>query len=177
MKALDSKTLQRFLKLAAERLRGGWALIGGTVLPALNVDHRATTDIDVVGLDNPTQADTLKLMQLAEDLGLPIESINQAGAHFLLKIPQYSRHLVPLRKGKSATIYRPDAWLYCRLKISRFSESDLADCVEYLKLLSRLKEPWDAAELRKLVLSEAKKAASSEEKTKRFERLLQAISG
>ena len=83
MKGLDHKVMKKFLKLAGARLSGDWVLLGGTLLPALGVDHRVTIDIDLAHKDQDG-SQTLELMQIAEDLGLPVETINQAGAFFPL---------------------------------------------------------------------------------------------
>lgn len=48
MKSLDTKLLKEFLKRAGERLHGDWLLVGGTLLPAVGIDSRSTTDIDLV---------------------------------------------------------------------------------------------------------------------------------
>ena len=98
MKALDASLLKKFLKAAGDQLTGEWVLVGGTVLPALNVDVRSTTDIDFVGLPVDTTREQLKLMQIAEDLGLPIESINQASAYFISKISGFEKSLVLLHQ-------------------------------------------------------------------------------
>lgn len=133
MKTLDRKLLKKFLKLAGEHLTGRWILVGGTILPILGINHRSTTDIDLVGLGKEEQAQSLKLMELAEKLDLPIETINQAASYFVRKVPAYEEHLVILHKGKHCTIYRPDLWLYIYLKTQRLTDSDLQDCVEYIK--------------------------------------------
>lgn len=132
MKALNQHTLQAFINLAGDRLNGEWVLIGGTILPLLGIDHRVTTDIDFIKITTSSTVDTLKLMELAEELELPIECINQAGALYLSRIPNYQNSLVLLHRGKSATIYRPDAFLYLVLKLKRLSETDLLDCIQWL---------------------------------------------
>jgi hypothetical protein len=133
MKPLTKEILQKFLQQARTHLKGEWVLIGGTLLPLLGLDYRSTTDIDLVGLSAREQGQALSLMELAERLGLPVETINQAGAHFLNKIPRFKNHLILLEKGLSAKIYRPDLYLYVALKIQRLSESDMNDCLKYLE--------------------------------------------
>ena len=85
MKALDSKLLRSFLKEATSKLKGEWILIGGTLLPAVGLDVRSTVDIDIVNLD-PDSDQALKLMELAEQLGLGVETINQAAAFYVHKL-------------------------------------------------------------------------------------------
>ncbi len=103
MKPLDYKILQRFLKSVGDHLTGDWVIIGGTVLPLLGVDFRSTVDIDIVHLQREqSNQQLLELMSLTEKLGLPIETINQAGALFLHRIPHFQEHLVSLHRGKEA---------------------------------------------------------------------------
>lgn len=174
MSLLDIRKLTSFLKLAGERLSGDWVLIGGTVLPALNEEYRATTDIDVVGLNNPDQAATLQLMDIASELELPVESINQAGAYFLMKIPDFEKHLVLLHQGKRASIYRPDVLLYIQLKVGRLTETDLSDCLQYIRVAATRKESWDIKAARKL-LTQAIKNEGPGERLNRLRKLDSAI--
>ena len=78
MNSLDSKLLKQFLTLATQQLRGRWLLVGGTLLPAVGIDTRSTVDIDLVGLGDKEKLQNLELMKIAEQLGLSVESINQA---------------------------------------------------------------------------------------------------
>lgn len=133
MKKLTTKLLKRFLDLAARRLDGEWVLMGGTVLPVLGCDYRSTTDIDFAPVGAQTNEQTIQVMEICEELGLPVETINSAGGFFLKKISKFKDHLVLLRAEK-ARIYRPSAGLFVQLKLARLSESDLQDCLEMLKL-------------------------------------------
>ena len=131
---INSKLMNKFLKKALNSLDGDWIIIGGTLLPMMGIDHRVTIDIDIINLDFKSSTnETIQLMEIAESLKLPIESINQAGAYFLSKIDNLKEHLVLLDKSKKCRIYRPDAYLYIRLKIARMSESDLSDCLIFIK--------------------------------------------
>src|SRR4051812_21477644 len=123
MKPVTRKVLKKLIQLAGDRLEGKWVLLGGTLLPALGVEYRVTTDIDLVGLGASEQAQTLALMGLSEELGLPVETINQAAGYFLMKLRPFDEHLLILHKGKKAEIYRPDLFLFLMLKIARFSET------------------------------------------------------
>lgn len=134
MKKINSALMKKFIDLASKRLTGDWLILGGTVLPVLGVDHRATVDVDLVGDDGiASQEQMLKLMEIAEELGLPVEAINSAGAHFLRKIAGHRAHWIELKKGPGATIYRPDLVLFLQLKIGRLSDTDLEDCLAFLK--------------------------------------------
>lgn len=115
---LNTQLLKKFLKLAGDSLKGDWLLVGGTLLPAVGLDIRSTVDIDLVGLGEREAAQSLELMELAEKLGLGVETINQAAAFFVHKAGYKKADLLTLYKGKSATIYRPSILLYWRLKLS-----------------------------------------------------------
>lgn len=171
MKAIDQKILKKFIKIAGDKLNGRWILIGGTVLPLLGIEHRVTTDIDFVGPATAPQSEVLKLMEIAEQLGLPVESINQAGAYFLRKISGFEKHLVEVHKGKSATIYRPDVTLFLKLKMARLSETDLEDCLQLLKTGEKFEPKEVAANINKEL-----KIASVPDRKQRLQRLLDAVS-
>ena len=143
MTPLDAATLRRFVELAGERLAGDWILIGGAVLTLLGVEHRSTVDIDIVGPDEAANAQTMVLMDIAADLDLPVESVNQAGGWFLRRIDGWRDERVELHRGRGATIHLPSATLYLLLKIERLSETDLADCEERLRLARRRGEALD----------------------------------
>ncbi len=131
---INSKLMKKFMAQALKNLNGQWIIIGGTVLPMMGVDHRPTIDIDFINLEfSDSMEQTLKLMAIVESLDLPVETINQAGAYFLSKISNVNKHLVLLDKSKKCEVYRPDAYLFIKLKITRMSESDLLDCLEFMK--------------------------------------------
>lgn len=149
MTRLDRNVLRRFLKLAGERLEGHWVVIGGCVLPILGIDHRVTVDIDVAGPDGAGMDQTLALLGIAEDLGLPVEAINQAGALFLRRIADWEQNLIEVHRGPSAVIHVPDATLFLMLKVGRLTESDLGDCLAMLKLAHRQCKPIDGERIEK----------------------------
>jgi len=174
MKPLDSKILKKFLTLASDQLTGNWILIGGTLLPALGLDVRSTMDIDFVAEDTESTNQTLLLMGIAEQLKLPVETINQTGAYFLKKIPDYKERLILMKQGKQASIFRPELDLYIELKANRLTETDLQDCFSYLKFCKKKKEKFDS----KKTISFLKKRIRSEkniEKTNRLKALLDQI--
>ena len=131
---LNEKTLKRFLQLASERLTGEWVLLGGTVLPLLGRDYRSTTDIDFVPVGEVSMSENLKIMQICEELGLPIETVNGAAQFFLSRIPHFKNHLILISESVRSKIYRPNLYLFIELKIARLAASDLTDCLEMLKL-------------------------------------------
>ncbi|MEN9723149.1 MAG: hypothetical protein RJB38_1135 [Pseudomonadota bacterium] len=175
MRALDSKLLQKLLRAAAERLDGEWLLIGGTLLPAIGVETRPTVDVDLVSLEKASNEQNLKLMELAESLQLPVETINQAAGYFLQKIGYTQNELILLIQGSRATIYRPSLTLFWKLKIGRLSESDLSDCLEYLKYTRNQGESIDAPGLM-TVLDQALQACLSEsDRAERLKLLKQSL--
>jgi len=160
--------LERFLKLAGERLRGDWVVIGGCVLPLRGVEHRVTLDIDVAGPERAGMKDTLLLLEIAEELGLPVEAINQAGALFLRRIPDWESNLIEIHRGPEAVIHVPDATLFLLLKINRLSEVDLDDCITMLDLARDRREPIDVDRVTQRVTE----ALQSEPSSSRAQRLL-----
>ena len=155
--------LTSFLELAGERLTGNWVVIGGSVMALIGAEYRVTNDIDLSGPITSTQKDTLILMEIAESLGLPIEAINQAGAFFLKQIPGWEKRLIEVHRGKGAIFFRPNATLYLQLKIRRFSETDLLDC---MKMLEKHSQELEFEGVNKLLRMEMKTATGG-----RLERL------
>jgi hypothetical protein len=127
----DKPRIDELLALAAERLDGGWLLIGGAAAAAWFATTRTTEDIDLVGLEG-TSAERLALMNLASDAGIPVEVVNSAADFFVRKIEGWRDELVPLIQGSRATIYRPSATLFMLLKIERLTAVDLDDCLALL---------------------------------------------
>ena len=91
-------------------------------------------DIDMVAINNKqSNSQSIKLMEIAESLGLPVEAINQAGEYFLSKVDGFQDHLILFAESKKCKIYRPDAYLFLKLKLARSSETDLRDCMAFLR--------------------------------------------
>jgi len=171
---IQRKHFSKFLKMAGDRLHGDWIVIGGTVLPLLGIHHRVTLDIDIVGPKESDQEAIFKLMEIAEQIGVPVEAINQAGAYFLHKIKKWESKLVPLYSGSSARIFRPNVTLFLLLKMARLTESDLSDCLEFLRFAKRQKEIPDFPLLKSEMQKLLKKSPSLERK-KRLVRLLETL--
>jgi len=140
---MKKKLIKNVIQKICDRLTGDWILIGGAVLPLLNASDRYTQDIDLVGPKSSIQTETLALMQIAEEEGLPIEAINQAASYFFYKIEGWEKELKLIQKGKKANVYRPTATLYILLKLSRFTESDLEDCLKMIQYAKTIKEKID----------------------------------
>lgn len=136
---LDSKMLKRFVKAALEKLDGDWVILGGTLLPALGLDYRQTVDIDFAPVHAGTNATSIKVMEIAESLGLPVETINASAEFFLKKIKKFQKRLVPLFESKRCRIFRPALGLYLELKLKRASDSDISDCRELIRYVRKQK--------------------------------------
>jgi hypothetical protein len=174
MKPLTPELLGKFLELASDRLEGDWVLLGGTLLPALGHNVRVTVDIDVVSLSSERRpSQSLALMKIAEDLGLPVEAINSAAEYFLSKQTDFEKELVVLHAGKKARILRPNAFLYLRLKIERMTESDLIDCLSLLRFERDSLTEEQAAVIRQRLKFEIEKKDS---RKKRLTSLLEKLS-
>jgi hypothetical protein len=170
MKPLTPALLGKFLELASDRLEGDWVLLGGTLLPALGHNVRATVDIDVVSLSSERrQSQSLALMKIVEDLGLPVEAINGAAEYFLLKQADFLNELVLLQSGKKGRILRPNTFLYLRLKMQRMTESDLMDCQALLRLEKNSLTEAQHSTLQRLLQAEILKKDS---RKKRLQSLL-----
>ncbi len=174
MSGLDAPTLERFVRLAGERLRGEWLVLGGTVIPLLGGRHRATLDIDLAGPADAGQDQINVLLQLALDLGLPVEAINQAAGFFLRDIEGWHAERVLLHAGPTARLYTPSATLYLLTKIERLTESDLGDCLEMLRLARRDGVEPDTVRLH-AAIGAAKSASSSPQRGRRLESLARAL--
>lgn len=173
MKRIDSQTMRKFIRESLLKLEGDWVIIGGSLLPLLGIDHRVTVDIDMISIQkNNSNAQSIKLMEIAENLGFPVETINQAGAYFLSKIPQYQKHLILFQVSKKCRIFRPDVYLFLKLKISRMSQSDLDDCLAFVK-----KNRKEFEDQKKLIFPLLKKSLghSSLEANGRIRALLDAL--
>lgn len=175
MRTLDSALLTKVLSLAADRLSGEWVLLGGTLLPALGVDVRSTVDIDLVGLGPTEAAQSVELMEIAEQLGLPVETINQAAGFFLRRIQWSREDLILMRETARAKIYRPSLKLYWQLKLERLSESDVVDCRSYFQICRATGDPIPNADLEALVASRIQ-VEENPEKLQRLEDLLDTLS-
>jgi hypothetical protein len=171
----NAKTLKILLKKVGDELNGEWVLIGGTVLPALGIDYRATVDVDLIPIHNNDNEALLELMNLADSMNLPIESINSAGTFFLKKQTHFEKNLVLLHKGKKGKIFRPDFLLYLKLKIARLSEQDLSDITEMLKFSISNNENIFTDTTIPIIKKELSKCENPE-KNKRFLALFKTLS-
>ncbi len=140
---LSSKILIKMAEKIVAEVAGQWLIFGGSSLYLLGIDSRATMDVDVASFDMSTSDDTLKLMMIAQELKLPAETINIAGAFFLNSIPGWQNRCTVFRKGKLGKVFIPQIDLYFELKAKRMTESDLSDCLAYLKWCKLNQVKWD----------------------------------
>ena len=165
--------MKQFKSLAGDQLKGDWVVLGGTVLPFLNSTYRVTVDIDIAPIKKEMDQ-TLKLMEICEQLKLPIETINRAASFFLYKIDKFEENLEILHKGKSASIFIPNLILFINLKIDRFSESDYTDCLEYIKYYKKNKKEIPIKEI--LILVKKKlKSEKNQHKKDRYTNFIEVI--
>lgn len=135
----DRTRVEKFLHILGAQLDGEWLLVGGGAAAAWFAPSRTTEDLDIIGLSG-SQEDRFALMELAASEALPIEAVNSAADFFVRRIPNWRAHLVELHRGTKATVYRPDATLFLRLKLGRLSEVDLDDCLALLDYCDRTSE-------------------------------------
>ncbi len=129
---ISNQNYDLFLKNILEQIDCDWLIIGGSLLVLLRATNRATTDIDICPLSELTNDRRIQLMDVAQKSGLPIEAINPAADFFLRQIAGWKESLVLFKSGKNGNLYRPSISLYFRLKLSRGTETDIADCISFL---------------------------------------------
>ncbi len=126
---ITSEQYQNFIGRVVDELEGDWLVTGGSLLAMINSEYRVTSDIDICPIDEMTNEKRLHLMDIADQLKLPIEAINPAADFFVRQIPNWKSSIVLMKKGQKGQLYRPDIELYFNLKLSRLSESDFEDCL------------------------------------------------
>jgi hypothetical protein len=174
VRGIDAATLSRFVALAGDRLEGDWVVIGGCVLPLLDIAHRTTADIDVAGPEDAGMRQMNVLLEIAAEVGLPVAAINQAGAFFLHRIQGWADHLVPVHRGSRAAIHVPDATLFLLLKASRLTETDLLDCAKMIEWARKRRRPLDRERVVGAVRA-AREAAPRGGRRERLGRLLRLL--
>lgn len=162
---INTDIMNLFFRKADSVLDGEFAILGGSVLPLVGINTRVTLDIDLVNIDQESSGqNVLKLMEIAQELGLPIEAINQAAAFFVYRIPGWEKNLIKVFDGKRTQFYRTNTTLFVRLKISRMSETDLSDCLEMLRFAKKSKEVIDTKTLTSIIGRELEKNHNSAKK-------------
>lgn len=164
---LDRVRIERFLARAADRLEGDWLLVGGAAAAVWFAPDRVTEDIDLVGRAG-TNAERLRLLEVAEEEGLPVEAVNSAADFFVRRVPRWDAEGVVICRGATATIRRPTATTFLLLKLGRLSEQDLDDCLALLDWCRTHGEPIDRAQVHAAVaaLPETRDAALTERRAR-----------
>ncbi len=174
-KAIEASTIQKLFRELDGKIRGDWVLLGGSLLPVLGAHYRVTYDIDLACVGEATQSDSLALFTAAEKVGLPIEAVNTAAAYFLHRIAGFQKSLLPLFEGKELRILRPDLSLYWRLKLARLSESDVQDCLAYLKSTQDTGGSIDLPDLQKILSKALAESGSDRTRKASLQRLGAAL--
>jgi hypothetical protein len=144
---LDRTRIDGLLARAADILEGDWILVGGAAAALWFSPQRTTQDIDLVK-ETSTNDDRLRLMEVAEAEGLPVESVNSAADFALRRIPGWTHGAVLLRAGATARIFRPSATVFLLSKLRRLGEQDLDDCIGLLRWCVAHGEPVDRVRVR-----------------------------
>jgi hypothetical protein len=144
---LDRARIEALLARAADTLDGDWMLVGGALAALWFSPERTTQDIDLVKRASSND-DRLRLMEVAEAEGLPVESVNSAADFVLRRIPDWTSGAVLLRSGKRAHIYRPSATVFLLSKLRRLGEQDLDDCIALMGWCAAHGEPLDRDRIR-----------------------------
>lgn len=173
---VNPKLIQDLLLVSKKRLTGDWVLLGGTLLYYFNISKRVTTDIDLVPISGTRgNQQMLQAFELSNDLNLPVETINSAALFFLEKIKNYRDELVLIQEWKEGKIYRPNLYLFIRLKLGRFTESDYLDCMEVLALPLPEKNRDSLIKIQEIIALERDNKKNGEEKTKLINTLLKQV--
>jgi hypothetical protein len=129
---LDAKRVEEIVAALCDRVGGDWLLIGGALVALWVEPRRMTEDVDLVSMRGHPD-DRLALMQLASDLGLPVEAVNSAADFFVRRIAGWQRDVEVFRQGARGRVFRPTPSLFLLLKAPRLSPTDLDDCLAVLE--------------------------------------------
>ena len=141
---MDAERIRAIVHEIGERLEGDWLLIGGGLVALWIEPGRMTEDLDIVGMTG-CEDPRFALLQLAEDLGLPVETLNSAADFFVRRIDGWEREVELLHSGSVGRVFRPSATLFLLLKLGRLSAQDLSDCVALLQKVGAESLPLDRA--------------------------------
>ena len=141
---MDAERIRAIVHEIGERLEGDWLLIGGGLVALWIEPGRTTEDLHVVGMagcEDPRFA----LLQFADDLGLPVETLNSAADFFVDRIKGWEQDVELLHRGSVGRVFRPSATLFLLLKLGRLSAQDLSDCLLLLQKVQAESLPVDRA--------------------------------
>lgn len=139
---LNVRRIEEVVTAIVDRLEGEWLIVGGALVALWLTPRRVTEDIDVVGLRGIPE-ERIALLELADELGLPIEAVNSAADFFVRRVDRWRDEIEVFRRGKKGVLFRPSTTLFLLLKIGRLSEQDLSDCVALLRRCKRESIPVD----------------------------------
>jgi len=168
---MDAARIEEILRDVAGRVEGDWMLVGGALVALWLDADRRTEDVDLVSLRGLAE-DRLALLDAADALGLPIETLNSAADWFVRRIAGWDLDARPLLVGSAARILRPSPTVLILTKLSRLSESDLGDCLAAIRWAASSQEPIDAHRVRQAI---AALPAAGPELRGRREALLEAL--
>jgi hypothetical protein len=131
MESFDRDRIQELLVALVHQHEGDWLLVGGGAVAVWLSERRVTQDVDLVPFD-PSPEARYRLLDLAYDLGLPIEAVNSAADFFVRRIPDWREMTIPWVSGRRGAVFRPSATLLVLTKLRRASERDVADCLAAL---------------------------------------------
>ena len=124
---MEQKDILKLYNDIVKNLKGNWLLIGGALLHVLGISNNETLDIDLVPIDQITNSDQLKIMDIALKNGFPPETINFAAEYYVKKQKNWQNELILLNETENAKIFRPSKKLFKQLKQERGTETDLLD--------------------------------------------------
>jgi len=110
-----------------ENLEGDWLLVGGALLHVLGISERETIDIDIVPINDITNKDQMKIMDIAVKNGFPPEVVNFSAEYFVKKRKHWQDELVLVHENSRMRLFRPTFRLFRELKEARGTETDLLD--------------------------------------------------
>lgn len=152
-----------FLQSMVTELEGDWVLIGGSLLAVINAESRFTSDIDLCSIDELSNEKRISLMKLAEQAGLSIEAINPAADYFLKQVPNWKNSLVILQNGIKGNLYRPSLELYMALKLNRGTDTDIKDCLSFIRWHLKNNIDFDREKIKKTILEKAQSISKFDE--------------
>jgi hypothetical protein len=127
---MDNEKIEAILDEVCQKIGGDWLLVGGCLVQLEYDGARATEDIDLVHVSDPTKSAVKaqdELFKAAFQLGLDPESVNSAASFFVSELPGWEGELREWRHGPAGRVLKPSLTLFVALKLARGSDIDLQD--------------------------------------------------
>ncbi len=175
MKPVDPRSLQKFVQLMGDELRGDWVFCSSVILPLLSVSSNVYSEIDIALPQDVDTTNIVRLFSIAERLGWPVETVQLHATHYAQSIADWRRMVLPLRKSKNCGVYRADVNLFVAMRMQRLTEADLTDCLDYVAYALREGEAINEAYLSQLIRRQLSKADSASGRSERLEALLRIV--